>query len=324
MAETSSSSSKKTRVSIVGSGLIGRSWAMLFASARFEVCMFDVDKSQLEQAKTAVLEQLKDLESQGLLRGTLSVQQQYDSIVTTSSLADCVKGAVHVQECVPETVDTKRKVFTQLDSLADDQVILCSSSSAIVPSKFTEHLKHRTKCLVAHPINPPFYCRLVELVPAPWTDPEAVQTTRDLMTSIGQAPITLKKEITGFIQPRIQHAILAECCRLVQDEVISVADVETAVVEGLAPRYAFMGPFETCHLNANGLKDYFDRFGQTIYDVQKSFSAPHPMQGAKAEEAEREVTQWVPLEALPQRRQWRDRRLAALAKLKNELDNSSK
>lgn len=74
----------------------------------------------------------------------------------------------------------------------------------------------------------------------------------------------------------------------------------------------------------SGLKDYFDRFGQTIYDVQNAFSAPPLMKGDKAEEAEREVTKWVPIEALPQRRQWRDRRLAALAKLKNDIDNSSK
>ena len=110
----------------------------------------------------------------------------------------------------------KAKVFHQVDGLVGDTTILASSTSCIQPSTFTEKLKHRQNCIVAHPVNPPHLVPLVEIVPAPWTSPDVVTMTIELMKKIGQSPVLVKKEVDGFVSNRLQYAMLMEAWRLVE------------------------------------------------------------------------------------------------------------
>src|SRR5690606_14913969 len=103
-------------------------------------------------------------------------------------LAEALRGATYVQESTPERVEVKRAVFAELDRLAAPDAVLASSTTGIPPSQFTEHLAGRARCLVAHPINPPFVTPLVEICPAPWTDAGVVDRAHALMTAVGQAP----------------------------------------------------------------------------------------------------------------------------------------
>lgn len=98
----------------------------------------------------------------------------------------------------------------------------------------------------------------MEIVPAPWTDPEITQRTVSLMKDIGQKPVVVKKEMYGFAANRLQYAILNECWRLVKDDVLSVEDIDLVMSEGLGMRYAFMGALEVYHLNANGILHSFE------------------------------------------------------------------
>ena len=127
-----------------------------------------------------------------------------------------------------------------------------SSTSALLPSRFTEGLKGRGRCLVVHPINPPYLIPAAEVVPAPWTTPETVERTRAFLIAAGQAPMVMKREIDGFIMNRMQGALLEEAFRLVADGYASVEDVDIGIRDGLALRWSFMGPFETIDLNAPG------------------------------------------------------------------------
>lgn len=308
------------KIGIVGSGLIGRSWAMLFAAAGYKVIIYDVDSAQMSSALENILSQLKELEKSGLLRGSLSVVEQHKLISGTSSLADCVVDAKYVQECIPENLQMKRELFAELDKLASAKTILASSTSSMPASTFTEGLTHRSQVIVAHPVNPPFYCPLTEVVPAPYTEQWVKDETMKIMKEIGQTPVLLKKEIRGFALNRVQYALLSECWRLIQDDAISVEDLDKVMSDGLGMRYAFMGPLETCHLNAEGFSNYCERYGEMIYDIVSSFG-PHPhLGGATADHIVSDLEQKVPVDQLVQRRQWRDTRLAALAKLKKDLD----
>ena len=206
-----------------------------------------------------------------------------------------------------------------MDKIIDAKCVLASSSSAMPASKFTEKMSHRSQCLVAHPINPPFLCPLVEVVPAPYTSEEAVEVTMSIMKEVGQSPVFLKKELPGFALNRIQCALLTESWRLIEDDAISVEDLDTIMKDGLGMRYAFMGPMETINLNAEGVESYCDRYGQMIYDVTNSFGPVPKMGGETAKNISKELEKRIPLEKLDERRKWRDVRLAALAKLKKEL-----
>lgn len=214
--------SSKGKVAIVGSGLIGRSWSMLFASVGYEVQIYDVVPENVKSALSLLETDIKRLEADGLLRGSLDAEQQLKLISGVDSLAACLKSAIHCQECVFEDLDLKEKVFQELDQVADDKVVLSSSTSCFLPSLFTDGLKHKSQCIVAHPVNPPYYVPLVELIPAPWTDADVVQRTRSIMLEIGQKPVTLKKEAPGFSLNRIQYAILNEAAAQIKEGIISV------------------------------------------------------------------------------------------------------
>ncbi|SPP75273.1 lambda-crystallin homolog [Drosophila guanche] len=318
-----SSSSVQKKIGIVGSGLIGRAWAMLFAATGYTVQMYDILESQLVTAQQELDKELHSLEEKGALRGQLKASEQLALIGFTQQLGELVRDAVHIQECVPEQLQLKKSLYSQLDGLLGGGTVVASSTSTFMPSLYSEGLQRRQQMLVAHPLNPPYFIPLVEIVPAPWTTAEAVERTRLLMLSLGQRPVTLKREIEGFATNRIQYAILNEVWRLVGSGILSVADVDLVLSQGLGLRYALLGSLETAHLNApDGIADYFKRFGAEISAVSATYG-PTPdtqAEGAALAEIARQCEELVPLEQLDQRRATRDAFLIHLAKLKKQFE----
>ncbi len=299
-------------IAIVGSGLIGRAWAISFARGGHEVRLFDETPGAAASARQFAAEALPMLEAEGLLDG-----QNSSDIASRLSLAPSLEaaldGAVHVQESTPEVLDVKKTVYARLDRIAAPHVVLASSTSAILPSKFTAGLHGRHRCLVVHPINPPYLIPAAEIVPAPWTAPEIVERTRALIAGIGQAPIVMKKEIDGFVMNRLQGALLEEAFRLVADGYATVEDVDVGVREGLALRWSFMGPFETIDLNAPaGIRDYVVRYQQIYERLFPSMQRRVDWAGPVLEGAEADRRSKLPATKLQDRQLWRDRRLMAL------------
>ncbi|XP_050090952.1 lambda-crystallin homolog [Anopheles aquasalis] len=310
---------KKEKVAIIGSGLIGRSWAMLFAGVGYQVTIYDIIPDIVSKALVETERELNKLEKEGLLRGSLTAAEQFACISGTDNLKAAITGALYVQECVPERLDIKKKLYGEVDGFVGPDTILASSTSTFMPSLFSEELKHRSQVLVAHPVNPPYYVPLVEIVPAPWTKPEFTAKARELMTEIGQKPVTLSRQIEGFALNRIQYAILNETWRLVADGILSVKDIDVVMSEGLGMRYAFLGPLETAHLNAEGMLNYCERYSNTIYAVSETMGATPRMEGKVAEQVAKELEEMVPIEKLPERRAWRDACLTKLAQLKKNI-----
>lgn len=146
----------------------------------------------------------------------------------------------YIQECVFERLEAKQAIFAKLDA-ANSNAVLASSTSAILPSSIFGNLSTRSRCVVAHPINPPYFIPLVEIVRAPFTEQWVCDRTRQIMTALGQSPVTLNFELPGFALNRIQYAILGEAWRLVESGVLTVEDVDRVMTDGLGPRYAFLG-----------------------------------------------------------------------------------
>ncbi|XP_078078231.1 lambda-crystallin homolog [Mustelus asterias] len=317
---------KKGGILIVGSGIVGRSWAMLFASAGYRVALYDTVQQQVTCAIENIRQQLIELERTGMLRGVFKPEEHMQLISACTDLAKAVEGAIHIQECVPENLELKRKVFQDLDELMNDHVILGSSTSCLLPSKLFSGLKHVKQCIVAHPVNPTYHVPLVELVPHPETHSAVLEQTYALMKDIGQSPVRLNKEIDGFVLNRIQYAILGESWRLVNDGVLSPEDVDLVMSAGLGMRYAFMGPFETIHLNAKGLKNYCECYDVGMKRVLSSFGPVPEFSGETMEKIDQAMSQRIPPdpENLNARRQWRDSCLAALTKLKTDMKSDCK
>ncbi len=239
----------KERVAIVGSGLIGRSWAIVFAGGGCDVALYDSVAGVAEQARALVAEGLAELAAHGLVADANAAIAR---VRTAASLADALEGATFVQESTPETLEAKQEIFAELDRLAAPDAILASSTSTIVASSFTEKLAGRHRCLVAHPVNPPHLVPLVELVGAPWTAPEVVAKAKAVYQAVGQVPIVVKREIEGFILNRLQAVLLSEAFRLVEQGYVTPQDLDHTLKNGLGLRWSFMGPFETIELNAPG------------------------------------------------------------------------
>jgi len=305
-----------TRIAIIGSGLIGRSWAIVFARGGHSVALWDPHPPAVEAALDFIARRLPELEAAGLLRGHRPADA-LARLVPAATLEEALAGADYVQESGPERLADKQALFARMDAVAGSETILASSTSTIRTSRFTEGLAGQARCLVAHPVNPPYLIPLVELSPAPWTSTETVERTRALMTGVGMVPAVVKREIGGFILNRLQAALLQEALFLVEAGIADPADIDATVKDGLGLRWSFMGPFETIDLNApEGLADYCTRYGASFREMMTESAVPdwseetigllHAAQRSR-----------LPAEEHAARQEWRDRRLMALLAHKN-------
>jgi 3-hydroxyacyl-CoA dehydrogenase len=303
--------SPERHVAIVGTGLIGRAWAAIFARAGWKVRLSDPHIPTLKAAPRLIRDELHALARHGLADDPDGAVAR---ISVAGSLREAVMDVEFVQENGPEKVEDKQAIFAQLDRLASPNALLVSSTSAITASRFTETLPGRARCLVGHPVNPPHLVPLVELCGAPWTSADAISRARTIYREIGQVPVTINREINGFVLNRLQGALLAEAFRLVGEGYISAEDLDHTVKDGLGLRWSFLGPFETIELNApGGIPDYCARYTGFYKELASTAAGPEVYQGPNVD---RVIAAW-PHRPTPERlaalTQRRNDRLAALA-----------
>jgi L-gulonate 3-dehydrogenase len=299
-----------TKVAVIGAGLIGRAWSIVFARAGMEVALWDKFPETVPAARDYIADRLPELRDAGLLAD--APDAVLARIHPAASIAEAVAGVDYVQENGPERIPEKQELFAELDRHAAPRVVLASSTSGIPASAFTEGLPGRARCLVAHPVNPPYLIPLVEICPAPWTEAWAVARTRDIMTEARQVPATINREVQGFVLNRLQGALLAEAFRLIDDGLISPEDLDATVKHGLGLRWCFMGPLETIDLNApGGLADYCARYGGLYADLQQQMT-PRAWNAELVGKLDAARRAELPLNMQGVRQEWRDRRLMAL------------
>ena len=311
----------KATAAMIGAGLIGRSWAMVFARAGWRVRLYDSVPEQLVAAREHIEAGLLEQQAYGLADDGAAAAARVDYLNT---LEDAVVDVQWVQENAPEVLDVKRELYPRIDRATPSDAIIASSTSAIPASRFTEALKGRERCLVAHPVNPPHLVPVVELCGAPWTTPATLERARAVMTDIGQVPIVVKRELDGFILNRLQGALLSEAMRLVGEGYVSPQDLDRTVQDGLGLRWSFIGPFATIELNApGGVADYCARYGAFYRSLAENPPDPTVWDNDNVQRVSHQLDPPNPSNERDARMRWRDLRLLALRRHKRDEPDSN-
>lgn len=301
-------------VAIVGAGLIGKGWAIVFALAGLNVRVFDASAQIRSSAAQDIADMLADMQRHGLAEG---VQECLSRVVICASLAEALEGADYIQESVLETIPVKQAVCREIDALMGQGAIVGSSSSGIPASDFTADLKNRERFYVVHPVNPPHLIPLVEIVPAPWSDRDLLAPLRAFLDRVGKKPIVVEKEIEGFILNRLQGVLLNEAWALFEEGYASLEDIDRTVSEGLGLRWSFMGPFETIDLNApGGIDDYSQRLAPLYHRIGRSRDGHAPWSDEAIDKAKQSRRDALPMEKLAAQCRVRDEKLMALLRHK--------
>ncbi len=298
-------------VAVIGAGSIGVGFAIVFARVGVAVRLQDPDPARRAAAPREIATRLDDLHAGGLIAETAATILARVAVVET--VPEALAGVVLVQECAPENLALKRALFADLDRCAAPATVLASSTSALQPSCFAGDLPGRARCLVAHPANPPYLITVIEVVPAPFTDPAAVARCEAIYAAAGLAPIRVRQEVEGFVYNRLQGALLREAYCLVRDGVATVDDIDRLVRDGLGLRWFVIGPFETVDLNTRGgiaahalkMGPAYERMGN-----ERGQHDPWTPGIVAAVEASRRAA--MPLAAWDERVAWRDRMLMRL------------
>jgi L-gulonate 3-dehydrogenase len=297
-------------VGVVGAGLIGRAWAMVFARAGLQVKIYDASQPALAACMGLIADLVSDMHANALVHEP--VADILARITPVATLEEACRDVVMIQENVKETVEAKIEVYAQMDRYAPPDAVLASSTSWLPTSLFTEKLPGRHRCLVGHPTNPPYLIPLVEVSPAPWTSDATVEKAMALYAHVHQEPVLVRKEIHGFLLNRVQGAVLNEMLNLYEQGFASAEDLDKVMKFGLGLRWSFMGPFETIDLNApDGITDYAARYGHTYAEVSKT-QADNRWDAAVISRIETERRQKLSHDELSARARWRDNRLMAL------------
>lgn len=303
---------KSRRVTILGAGSIGLSFAAAFRDAGAAVTLVDPDAERRAAVLDGLAGQQSAIELAGLARG------KHGSVDVVDQPADSVSLSDMVLECGPENVDAKRAIFQDLLARTDKRTVLATASSAITMSQIVPDEAEQQRCLVAHPVNPPAILRIIELVPAPGTAPEAVSAAAKLFQGFGFETVELGQEIEGFVLNRLQSAVLREAYRLVDEGVTDADGIDAIMRMGLGPRWALSGPFETAELNTpGGIKAHAARMGPAYKRIGEARGEIVDWNAALVDSIDAQRRQHIAVDELPKRAKWR---AGAVAKLVAERD----
>ena len=231
------------KVAIVGTGVIGASWAALYLARGFDVVATDPGPNAETNLRNYVDAAWKDLAVIGFSAGA-----SRDRLSFTLDMKKALADADLVQENGPERKDFKIKLFSDMDAATPSDSIIASSSSGLTMSVMQAACKHPERCVIGHPFNPPHVVPLVEVVAGGKTSPETVESAIAFYASIGKKPIRVRKEVVGHVANRLQAALYREIVYLIEQGVLDVADSDAAVCWGPGLRWGVMGPNLLFHL----------------------------------------------------------------------------
>lgn len=184
-----------------------------------------------------------------------------------ATLAEAMEGVDFVQENGPEVLEVKLKLLPEIEAHVADDIVIASSSSALLVSNMQRDCRCPGRIVLGHPFNPAHLMPLVEIVGGGLSDPASVEIARQIYEDIGKKPVVMNREITGHLALRLMGAMWREAIALVRDGVASVEDVDRAFVYGPGPKWTLQGSFISNQLNAAGMEDFLRKYGPTYQAI---------------------------------------------------------
>ncbi len=248
------------RVAVVGAGVIGSGWAARFLGAGLDVAAWDPSAEARSKSFAAI-----DTAWPAMVRRGIAPSARPSRLTFHDELEDCIANADFIQENAPEREALKQDLLARIDA-ANPGAIIASSTSGLLPSLLAAKMARPERMLVGHPFNPVYLLPLVELVGGERTSPGTVESAAGFYRSLGMRPLTVRKEIVGFIADRLMEALWREALWLVNDDVATTEEVDAAVVYGCGLRWSLMGTFLTFHLagGEGGMRHMLHQFGPAL------------------------------------------------------------
>lgn len=259
------------RIAIVGTGVIGASWAAYYLANGFDVIATDPAPNAEVNLRAYVKDAWELLKPAGLAEGA-----SLDRLSFASNLKDALAEADFVQENGPERPDFKIKLFAEMEKATPQDSIIASSSSGLTMDVIQSGSEHPERCVIGHPFNPPHIIPLVEVVGGAKTSEETIQRAMEFYASIGKRPIRLYKALPGHVANRFQAALYKEVLYLVQQGVLSVEDADAAICYGPGLRWGVMGPSLQSHLGGgvDGIHHFMEHLMQPLAGMIATLDAP--------------------------------------------------
>ena len=258
------------KIGVIGAGLIGSGWASRCIARGHDVVVCDPSP----QGESVLLSHIENawhaLEKLGFSR------QRSGKVKFTDDLEEVASSCSFIQESAPENINLKRTLYQEIDKYADEDVIIASSSSGLLPSEIQAVTRHPQRVLIGHPFNPVYILPLVEIVRGEQTSEQFAQQAAEFYRSIGMHPLMVRKEIEGYVSDRLQEAIWREALHMISDGVASTQDIDDAIIYGPGLRWAIMGVCLTFHLagGEQGMKHMLEQFGPALQLPWTHLKAP--------------------------------------------------
>ncbi|MDQ0176468.1 3-hydroxyacyl-CoA dehydrogenase family protein [Bacillus chungangensis] len=309
-------------ITVIGSGVMGSGIAQSFAMGGYAVVVNDIAEKNLVKAKQLILDNLSLLAAEGVL-SEKKKQDAAENLIYKRELAEAVRDADVIIEVIPEVIELKWDLYQKLNALIGPETIIASNTSTFPISTLAEKAKFPERMIITHFFNPGHLVPLVEIVKHQRTRKDVVDTTMNLIRSIGKTPVLLKKEISGFIANRLQTALMREAFYLLEEGVASAEDIDAAVTAGPGFRWAFTGPIEIADFG--GLDTWQRVFENVAPALDQSVEAPKMIRqlveenklGTKTGEGIFSYDAAL----VPNKIRKRDRQLIQLERLKNKEDH---
>ncbi|RLC06989.1 MAG: 3-hydroxyacyl-CoA dehydrogenase family protein [Deltaproteobacteria bacterium] len=258
------------KVAVIGTGTMGPGIAQVLAQHEIEVQIFDIDSEQLKKARETLGANLNLMEQAGMLSDTGAADAR-NRIQNATSLTDAVRDADLVIEVIPEVMDLKTRLLSELDEICGPDTILASNTSGLSITKMAQATRRPEKVVGMHWWNPPIIIPVIEIVKGESTGEDVLQTIDNLIRKIGKVPVLVKKDVPGFLGNRLQYALMREAIALLNEGVASAEDIDTMIKAGIGFKFPVMGPLET--IDMAGLDIYYRVSQYLNKDLDKSDGA---------------------------------------------------